>query len=113
MLEHAFKLYEKVLAERLCGLIDIYKMQYGFMSGRGTVDTVLVLKRLREKSRAKNKLFFIFFDLKKAFDWLRREVIHFALRQKGVPEYLVGLCLFIKVVKLLSQLMKNYQVHSL
>ena len=61
LLEHAFKLYEKVLAERLCGLIDIYKMQYGFMSGRGTVETVLVLKRLREKSRAKNKLFFYIF----------------------------------------------------
>ena len=58
LLEHAFKLYEKVLAERLCGLIDIYKMQCGFMSGRGTVDTVFVLKRLREKPRAKNKLFF-------------------------------------------------------
>ena len=32
----------------------------------------------------------MFVDLKKAFDWVPREVIHFALRQKGVPEYLVN-----------------------
>ena len=33
---------------------------------------------------------FIFVDLEKAFDWIPREVIRFALRQKGVPEYLVN-----------------------
>ena len=33
--------------------------------------------------------FFVFVDLEKAFDWVPREVIQFALRQKGVPEYLV------------------------
>ena len=34
--------------------------------------------------------FFIFVDLEKAFDWVSREVIHFASRQKDVPEYLVN-----------------------
>ena len=48
-----------------------------------------VLKRLTEKFRAKKKLFFIFVDLEKAFDQVPREVIYFALGQKGVPEYLV------------------------
>ena len=91
-------------------VVDIDKMQYGFMPGKGTV---FVLRRLREKFRAKNKkLFFIFVDLEKAFDRVPREVVHFDLRWKGVPEYLVkGLCLCIKVVKLLSQLMGNYQAH--
>ena len=51
-------------------------MKYGFMPGRGTVDAVFFLRRLSEKSRAKNKLFFIFFDLEKAFDWVLMEVIH-------------------------------------
>ena len=35
-------------------------------------------------------MFFIFVDLKNAFDWVPREVICFALKQKGVPEYLVN-----------------------
>ena len=34
--------------------------------------------------------FFIIVDLEKVFDWLPREVIHFTLRQKGVPEYLIN-----------------------
>ena len=81
------------------------------MPGIGTVDVVFVLRRLSEILRAKNKLFFIFLDLEKAFNQVPREVIDFAFRQKGVPEYLVnGLCLFIK---LLFQLMQNYQVHFL
>ena len=55
---------------------------------RRTVDTVSVLRRVQEKFRAKNKkLFFMFVDLEKAFDWVSREVICFALRWKGVPEY--------------------------
>ena len=66
-------------------------MQYGFMPGRGTVDVVFVLRRLSEKFRAKNKkLFFVFVDLEKAFDWVPRVPIPFALRRKGVPEYLVN-----------------------
>ena len=90
LLEHAFKLYEKVLDGHLREVVDIDKMQYGFMPGRGTVDAVFVLRRLSEKFRAKNKkLFFVFVDLGKAFDWVPREVICFALRWKGIPEYLV------------------------
>ena len=59
------------------------------MPGKGTVDTVFVLRRLNEKFRVKNKkLFFIFVELEKAFDWVPREVICFTLRQKDVPEYL-------------------------
>ena len=61
------------------------------MLGRGTIDAVLFLRRLREKFRAKNKkLFFIFVDLEKAFNRVPRDVICFALRQKGVSEYLVN-----------------------
>ena len=78
------------MEERLREVVDIDKMEYGFMPGRGTVDTVFVLRRLCEKFRAKNKLFFVFVDLEKAFDWVPREVIRFALRRKGVPEYLVN-----------------------
>ena len=91
MLEHAFELYEKILDGRLREVVDIDKMQYGFMPGRGTVDAAFVLRRLKEKFRAKNKkLFFVFVYLEKAFDRVPREVIRFALRRKGVPESLVN-----------------------
>ena len=51
---------------------------------------MFVLRRLTEKFKAKNKkLFFIFVDLEKAFDRVPREAIRFALRWKGVQEYLV------------------------
>ena len=50
-----------------------------------------VLRRLSEKFRTKNKkLFFVFVDLENAFDQVPREVVRFALRWKGVPEYLVN-----------------------
>ena len=67
-MEDAFKLYEKILYGHLCEVLDTDKMQYGFMQGRGTVDAVFVLRRLTEKFRAKNKLFFVFVDLEKACD---------------------------------------------
>ena len=91
LLEHAFKLYEKILDGSLHEVVDIDKMQYGFMPGRGTVDAVFVLRRLNEKFRAKNKkLSFIFVDLENAFDRVPREVICFALKRKCVPEYSVN-----------------------
>ena len=91
LLEHAFKLYEKILDGRLRDVVDVDKMLYAFMPGRETVDVVFALRRLTEKFRAKNKkLFFVFVVLEKAFDRVPWEFIRFALRWKGVPEYLVN-----------------------
>ena len=76
---------------RLREVVDIDKMQYGFMPGKGTVDAVFVLRRLSEKFRAKNKkLLFLFVDLERAFDRMPREIICFALRWEGATEYLVN-----------------------
>ena len=115
LLEHAFRLYEKILDGRLREVVDIDKIQHGFMPERGTVDAVFVLRRLSEKFRAENKLFFIFVVLEKAFDRVPREIIRFALRRKGVPEYLVNgvMSLYKGCKKLMSLLMRNYQVHFL
>ena len=59
-------------------------MRYGFMSVKGTVDVVFVLRRLAEKSTSKNKLLFVFIDR------VPREFIRSALRRKGVPKHLVN-----------------------
>ena len=71
-------------------VVDTDKMQYEFIPGRGTVDAVFVLRRLSEKFRAKNKLFFVFVDLEKVSDRVTREATRFALRRKCAPEYLIN-----------------------
>ena len=53
-------------------------MQYGFMPGKVTVDAVFVQRKHSEKFKGKNKLFLMFVDLEKAFDWVPREVIHYS-----------------------------------
>ena len=57
----------------------------GLCQGEGLLMLCLLWEDFSEKFWAKNKkLFFIFVDLEKVFDWVPREVIHFALRWKGV-----------------------------
>ena len=59
-LEHDFELFKKILDGHLCEVVDTDKMQYGYMPGRGTVDAVIVLRRVTEKFRAKNKKLFLY-----------------------------------------------------
>ena len=53
LFKRAFKLHEKVLDGHLCEVVDVDKMQYGFMIGRGTADAVFVLRRLMKKTEKK------------------------------------------------------------
>ena len=65
LLEHAFKLYE-ILDRRLREVVDIDKSQYGFISGRETINAAFVLRKFCEKVRVKNKCY-IFLDLERTF----------------------------------------------
>ena len=63
------KVYEKTLGKRLRDIVKIDEKQFGFQSGKLTVDTIFVLRQLQEKFAAKKKdLFLVFVDLEKAFD---------------------------------------------
>ena len=76
----------KVL-ERVVGLIrqgvEIDELQYGFVSGRGTTDTIFIVRQLQEEHKAANKLLYlafvdlelVFVDLEKAFYRIARDVI--------------------------------------
>ena len=58
LLVHAFKLYE-VLDGRLREVVDIDKMESWFMPGRGTVDAVFVLRRLKNSKLKMRSCFHI------------------------------------------------------
>ena len=90
LLEHSMKVVERLLEKRLRRLVKVDQMQFGFMSGRSTVDAIFILRTMQESYLEKNrKLFICFVDLEKAFDRVPRKVIEWALRTKLVPERLV------------------------
>ena len=65
-------------------------MLFGFMSERGTIDAVFILRKLQEEHNAKGKKLYIYFaDIVKMFDRVQRKVLEWAIRTKGIPEVLV------------------------
>ena len=90
--EHGLKVLERMLDERLRDIVKIGKQQYGFMSGRATMDAIFIVRQLQEKKLEGNqKLYCAFIDLEKAYDRIPREVIFWCLRKRKVPEMLVRL----------------------
>ena len=62
-------------------------MQFCFMPERGTIDAVFILRRLQEVYHAKGKKqYMCFVDIEKAFDGVKRKVLEWAMRKKGIPE---------------------------
>lgn len=91
LLEHAMKVFERVIEARLREKVDIDDMQFGFRAGKGTTDAIFIVRQLQEKYLEKKKeLWMAFIDLEKAFDRVPREVIWWALRESGVEEWLIS-----------------------
>ena len=53
--EHGMKVVEMVLEKRLCGIVCVDEMQFGFMPERGIIDAMFFLRRMQEESHAKVK----------------------------------------------------------
>ena len=71
-------------------LVSIDDSQFGFVPGRGTADTIFVVRQLQEKYlAAKKRLYMAFVDLEKAFDQVPWKVIWWAPRKLGVKEWIV------------------------
>ena len=49
------KTVERVLENRIRGLVAIDDMQFGFMPGKGTTYALFMLQRMREQFREKEK----------------------------------------------------------
>ena len=92
LMEHGLKVLERVLDERVRKLTEVDPRQFGFMSGKSTVDAIFIARQLMEKGIEGNlESYWGFVDIEKAYDRVPREVIYLSLRRKGVPEKLVRL----------------------
>ena len=90
--EQVMKVQERIVDGLIRQLVSIDDSQFGFVPGRGTTDTIFVVRQLQEKSLAANKrLYMAFVDLEKAFDRVPHKVIWWALRKLGVVEWIVRL----------------------
>ena len=92
ILEHSFKIFEHVTAQKLRLFVEesIDATQRGFMPGRSTNDSNFSLRQTMEKHRrVKKSMVCLFVDLEKAFDTFPRNAVWWALRHLNVPEWLV------------------------
>ena len=90
--EQVMKILERIVDSLIRQVVSIDDSQFGFFPGRGTTDTIFVVRQLQEKYLAANKrLYMAFVDLEKAFDREPRKVIWWALRKLGVEEWIVRL----------------------
>ena len=44
LLEHGMKVLELMLERRLCRIVSVDEIQFGFMSERGTIDAVFIMR---------------------------------------------------------------------
>ena len=55
LLEHAMKVFERVIEARVMRRVQIDSMQFGFSPGKGTIDAIFIIRQLQEKYLAKKK----------------------------------------------------------
>ena len=53
LLEHGIKVVERLLEKRLCRIVTVDEMQFGFMPEGGTIADVFIYRRLHEECHAK------------------------------------------------------------
>ena len=75
LLEQAVEVVERIFEDRIRQQIDTDDMQFGFIRGKGTNDTIFIVQQMQKFRAKEKKLYFGFVDLEKAFDRVPREVI--------------------------------------
>ena len=95
LISHASKVLLEILRERLNHFLgpEIADEQFGFVSGKGTTDAMLVLRNVIEKVKDKQdqELWLMFIDYAKAFDSVNHAALWRSLTQLGTPKHLVKL----------------------
>jgi len=92
LLDHAMKVFEKIIEKRVRSQVELDDMQFGFSPGKGTTDAIFIVRQLQEKFLSKNKeVWMAFVDLEKAFDRVPREILWWSLRQLKVDAGLIAI----------------------
>ena len=94
LLNLSYKIMAALLLRRLrdAGVDQhLWKSQFGFRAGRGTVDALFVIRRLLEKAlNSKDECFIcLALDWAKAFDSIAPEGLIDSLRRFGLPSHFV------------------------
>ena len=86
------KVLERTVDSFIRQLVSMDDSLFGFVPGRGTTDSIFVVRQLLEKYLAANKrLYMAFVDLENAFDRVPQKIIWWALRKLGAEEWIVRL----------------------
>ena len=79
-----------VLERRIRALVNLNKMQFGFMPGKRTVDAIFIVRRMQGEYQKKDKkLYMCFVDMEKAYDRVPRKVMEWAMRKNCLSEVMV------------------------
>ena len=90
LIEHAMKVFERVIEKLLRETVTISSMQFGFMPGKGTTDAIFLVRQVQERFMSKKKpLYFAFVYLQKAFDRVPSAVLEWSLRELVVDDWLI------------------------
>ena len=83
LMSHTVKIWETIIEARLRKRVEISKLQYGFMPGKGTTDAMFALRMLMEKYRkGQRELRCEFVDLEKAYDRVPREELWYCMKNQ-------------------------------
>ena len=80
LLEHGMKVVKRMLGKRLCRIVTVDKMQFGFMPERGTIDAEFILRIMQEEYHAKGKMLCVFWEPRESFDRVPRKVLEWEMR---------------------------------
>ena len=87
LLEHTIKTVVSVLERRIQTLVNLNKMLFRFMPGKGTEDAIFIVRRMQEKYQKDKELYMCFVDMKKAFDGAKKS--DGTGHKKGLSEIMV------------------------
>ena len=67
LLGHGMRVLVRTFEKSLCIIVSVHEMQFGFMSERGTIDAVFILRRMQEECNAIEERLYMFCGARESF----------------------------------------------